>query len=71
MCIQCMLIEMDSPQLWINFKHICAVSGSRAGDCKHFFKLCVISGFRCDRSCSLLGCYVAYGKAQKLDPLRW
>ena len=71
--IQCMLIEMDVPPQSITVKYKRGVGGRRAGDCKHFFKLCVISGFRSDRNgiCVLQECYVAYSQAQELDPWRW
>ena len=58
--IQCMLNEMDAPKQWITLKYELGVGGRRAGDCKHLFKLRVISGFLCDRNYVPLGCYVAY-----------
>jgi hypothetical protein len=67
MFIQCMLIEMNVRQQSIMVKYRRGVGWRRADVCKHFFKLCVISGFRCDRNgiCALLGCYVAYSQAQE------
>jgi hypothetical protein len=68
--IQCMLTEMDVPPQSIAVKYKRGVGGRRAGDCKRFFKLCLISGFRSDRNgiCAVQGCYVAYSQAQELDP---
>jgi len=71
--VQYMLIEMDVTPQSITVKCKRGVGGRRAGDCKHFFKLCVISGFRSDRNgiWVLQGCNVAYSQAQELDPWRW
>jgi len=61
---------MNVPQQPITVQYKRGVGGRPVGDCKRFFKLRVISGFRRDLNgiCALLGCYVAYSQSQELDP---